>query len=101
MLRDSHVFQPHLERASPIWGYLTCLARHGDDDQVPSWIKKSIFSKRPDMSFIAREFAKTSAANRYLVQTSKAPTIFNAGLKVYELNPLFNPLISKMARAMH
>ncbi|PPQ92561.1 hypothetical protein CVT25_010514 [Psilocybe cyanescens] len=79
--RDSAVFQPHVEHASPIWGYLTCVAEHGDTKLIPSWIKKGMKSKNPDMDEIARKFAEVSVGNRYLVQTSKAATIFNAGLK--------------------
>jgi Gly-Xaa carboxypeptidase len=34
------------------------------------------------MEEIAKSFAETAANNRYLIQTSKAATIFNAGIKV-------------------
>ncbi|KAF9477618.1 carboxypeptidase S [Pholiota conissans] len=80
-IEDSTIFQPHLERKSPIWGYLSCVAAHGDSSKVPSWIRKGVSSKEPDMDDIAERFAKTSVNNRYLVQTSKAATIFHAGLK--------------------
>ncbi|KIM38611.1 hypothetical protein M413DRAFT_447607 [Hebeloma cylindrosporum] len=80
-IEDSTVFRPHIERKSPIWGYLSCVARHGDSHQVPSWITKGITSKNPDMDEIAKLFSETSPNNRYLIQTSKAATIFNAGLK--------------------
>ncbi|KAF8187111.1 hypothetical protein BJ912DRAFT_970122 [Pholiota molesta] len=80
-VEDSTVFQPHIEKKSPIWGYLSCVAAHGDSSQVPTWITKGVSSKNPDMNEIAQQFAKTSANNRYLVQTSKAATIFHAGLK--------------------
>jgi len=37
------------------------------------------------MKKVAQKFAQTSPANRYLVQTSKAATIFNAGVKANAL----------------
>uniref|UniRef100_A0A8H7Y099 Peptidase M20 dimerisation domain-containing protein n=1 Tax=Psilocybe cubensis TaxID=181762 RepID=A0A8H7Y099_PSICU len=80
-IEDSTVFQPHLEHASPIWGYLTCVAEHGDTNLVPSWIKGGVTSKHPNMAAIAKRFADMSVGNQYLVQTSKAATIFNAGIK--------------------
>ncbi|TFK33512.1 hypothetical protein BDQ12DRAFT_738741 [Crucibulum laeve] len=81
-VEDSQVFKPHLETTSPIWGYLSCVAQHGSDKDVPSWIKKSIFSKKPNLDLVAKKFAQISLPNRYLVQTSKVPTIFHAGVKV-------------------
>ncbi|PPQ70762.1 hypothetical protein CVT26_014712 [Gymnopilus dilepis] len=80
-IEDSPVFQPHLETAYPIWGYLACVAQHGESRLVPSWIKKGLSSRKPNMKDIAARFAEMSVGNRYLLQTSKAPTIFNAGLK--------------------
>jgi len=65
-----------------MWGYLSCLAQHGDEKEVPSWIKHGLRSKHPNMDSIAEKFAQMSPGNRYLIQTSKAATIFNAGLKV-------------------
>ncbi|KDR84553.1 hypothetical protein GALMADRAFT_262764 [Galerina marginata CBS 339.88] len=80
-IEDSPVFQPHIETASPIWGYLSCVSQHGKSNLVPDWIRKGIQSKKPKMNKIAKKFAEMSVGNRYLLQTSKAPTIFNAGLK--------------------
>ncbi|KAF8166011.1 hypothetical protein B0H34DRAFT_691505 [Crassisporium funariophilum] len=80
-IEDAPVFQPHIERSSPIWGYLSCIAQHGDSASVPSWIKNAIEGLDPDLDSVARKFAETSIGNRYLVQTSKAATIFHAGIK--------------------
>ena len=81
-LRDSTVFQPHIDKTSPIWGYLSCVAAHGDASQVPSWITHGVSSSTPNFDEMAQKFADISVGNRYLIQTSKAATIFNAGLKV-------------------
>ncbi|KAF8886951.1 hypothetical protein BD779DRAFT_542480 [Infundibulicybe gibba] len=80
-IEDSDVFQPTLRQESPLWGYLSCLARHGNPSEVPPWIKKAVFEKNPDMAAAAAEFAQISLVNRYLIQTSKAATVFNAGVK--------------------
>ncbi|KAF9552726.1 carboxypeptidase S [Agrocybe pediades] len=80
-VEDSTAFQPQINTASPMWGYLTCLAQHGDAKEVPSWIKRGVHAKHPKMDEIADKFAQMSPGNRYLIQTSKAATIFNAGLK--------------------
>ncbi|KAF8881162.1 hypothetical protein CPB84DRAFT_1792054 [Gymnopilus junonius] len=74
-IEDSPVFQPHLETSSPIWGYLSCVAQHD-----------GVASKKPNMKKIANKFAQMSVGNRYLLQTSKAATIFNAGIKVFYLS---------------
>ncbi|KAF8955002.1 hypothetical protein BDZ97DRAFT_2064261 [Flammula alnicola] len=80
-LSNSSIFQPHIESKSPIWGYLSCVAQHGESSQIPNWIKKGVSSNNPDMDKMAQAFAEISVGNRYLVQTSKAATIFHAGLK--------------------
>ncbi|PPQ73274.1 hypothetical protein CVT24_009929 [Panaeolus cyanescens] len=80
-VEDSDIFQPHLEEKSPIWGYLSCIGRHGDKAEVPGWIQDGVSAKRPDFKHLAHKFAEISPGNRYLVQTSKAATIFHAGLK--------------------
>ncbi|CAA7269792.1 unnamed protein product [Cyclocybe aegerita] len=96
-IEDASVFQPHIEITSPIWSYLECVARHGDASQTPSWITDAISSSNPDLNEVANRFAETSLGNRYLVQTSKAATIFNAGLKSNALaenaHALFNTRI--------
>lgn len=84
-IEDSTIFQPTLRKESPIWGYISCLAEHGDKAYVPKWIKRAAFSKQPDYKYTARKFAKTSVENQYLIQTSKAATIFNAGVKTNAL----------------
>jgi Gly-Xaa carboxypeptidase len=86
--RDSEAFHPNLNTDSPIWGYLSCIAEHGEKDQVPAWIRKGVSSPAPDFHSLAEHFANTSPANRYLIQTSKAATVAHAGLKVRAtLNP--------------
>ncbi|KAJ3515123.1 hypothetical protein NLJ89_g1956 [Agrocybe chaxingu] len=96
-IEDASVFQPHIETTSPIWSYLECVARHGDASQTPSWITDAVSSSNPDLNEVANRFAETSLGNRYLVQTSKAATIFNAGLKSNALaenaHALFNTRI--------
>jgi len=61
---------------------LSCVARHGDPSKVPAWIKNAMSTRHPNMNEVANHFAASSLANRYLVQTSKAATIFHAGVKV-------------------
>jgi len=39
-------------------------------------------TSHPNMNEVANHFAASSLTNRYLVQTSKAATIFHAGVKV-------------------
>ncbi|KJA20923.1 hypothetical protein HYPSUDRAFT_68096 [Hypholoma sublateritium FD-334 SS-4] len=80
-IEDSTVFQPYIDKTSPIWGYLSCVAAHGDTSEIPSWISQGVSSASPNFDEMAHNFANISAGNRYLIQTSKAATIFNAGLK--------------------
>ncbi|KAF8660451.1 hypothetical protein AX16_001631 [Volvariella volvacea WC 439] len=80
-IEDSPIFQPHLELTSPIWGFLNCLAHYGDNNQIPDWLRRSVNAKNPDLSTAATEFAKTAPKNRYLIQTSKTPTIVHGGIK--------------------
>ncbi|KAF8998133.1 hypothetical protein BDQ17DRAFT_1362515 [Cyathus striatus] len=84
-IEDSNAFQPRVEKSSPIWGYLSCIAQHGDKSEVPDWIKQTISSNNPDLKAVAEKFAQTTPQNRYMVQTSKAATLFNAGIKVNAL----------------
>jgi len=84
-IEDSDVFQPQIRSESPMWGYLSCIAEHGKGDQVPPWIKKAVASTNPDFDSAAKHFAEMSPANRYLLQTSKAATIFHAGVKANAL----------------
>ncbi|EDQ98972.1 uncharacterized protein LACBIDRAFT_318408 [Laccaria bicolor S238N-H82] len=81
----SAIESPTLRKESPIWGFISCLAEHGDKAYVPKWIRNAAFSKRPDYKDAARKFAQTSVENQYLIQTSKAATIFNAGVKTNAL----------------
>ncbi|KAF9529826.1 hypothetical protein CPB83DRAFT_236779 [Crepidotus variabilis] len=80
-IEDSATFTPELKRDSPIWGYVSCLARHGDASLVPTWLREAVGAKHPDFRQVAQTLARESAAIRYLMQTSKAATIFNAGVK--------------------
>ncbi|KAF7775612.1 hypothetical protein Agabi119p4_4005 [Agaricus bisporus var. burnettii] len=80
-LEDYEMFRPHIKRESPIWGYLNCVATYGKKSQVPTWIQEAVASTKPDFDSIAKSFAETSPPSRYLVQTSKVATIFNAGVK--------------------
>lgn len=88
--RDYEMFRPHIKRESPIWGYLNCVATYGKKSQVPKWIQEAVASTKPDFDSIAKSFAETSPPSRYLVQTSKVATIFNAGVKVSD--PVSMPL---------
>jgi Gly-Xaa carboxypeptidase len=87
------MFRPHIKAESPVWGYLNCIAAHGEKGLVPKWIRDAVASSSPDFDSIAENFAETSPSNRYLVQTSKVATIFNAGLKVSD--PVSMPLINR------
>ncbi|KAF9443362.1 carboxypeptidase S [Macrolepiota fuliginosa MF-IS2] len=84
-IEDSDIFQPQIRQESPIWGYLSCVAEYGDSGHVPTWIKEAVSSPQPDFSSVAKHFAATSPANRYLIQTSKAATVFHAGVKANAL----------------
>ncbi|KAF8996894.1 hypothetical protein BDQ17DRAFT_1544560 [Cyathus striatus] len=84
-IEDSNAFQPHIEKSSPIWGYLSCIAQYGAKSEIPDWIKQAVSSNNPDMKAVADRFAQTTPENRYMVQTSKAATLFNAGIKVNAL----------------
>ncbi|KXN83455.1 hypothetical protein AN958_01435 [Leucoagaricus sp. SymC.cos] len=84
-IEDSEVFRPDVRPESPVWGYLTCVAEHSDVDEVPAWIQKAVASPSPDFDDVAERFAATSLKNRYLIQTSKAATVFHAGIKVNAL----------------
>ncbi|KAF5359810.1 hypothetical protein D9756_003636 [Leucocoprinus leucothites] len=83
---NSHVFQPHLEEAHPVWSYLQCATQFGDPAQIPAWISQDVnVTSNPNLQDAANNFANISISNRYLIQTSKAATIFNAGVKSNEL----------------
>lgn len=80
-IEDRDLFEPDMRQTSPMWGYMKCVAAHGDKT-VPSWIKDAVQAKRPQLSEVGREFASVSPANRYLIQTSKAATVITGGNKV-------------------
>lgn len=84
-IEDSEVFHPNINAESPIWGYLSCVAEHGEKNLVPAWIRKAVSSPSPDFGSVAANFAATSLDNRYLIQTSKAATVIYGGLKVNAL----------------
>lgn len=89
--RDYEMFRPHMKAGSPVWDYLNCIVAQGDQGLVPKWIRDAVANSSPDFDSIAASFAETSPSNRYLVQTSKVATIFNAGLKVSD--PVSMPLL--------
>jgi Gly-Xaa carboxypeptidase len=80
-IEDQELFEPDLRQTSPMWGYLQCVAVHGNK-LVPAWIRDAVNAKQPDLKALAQEFAKVSPANRYLIQTSKAATVVTGGNKV-------------------
>lgn len=80
-IEDRDLFEPDMRQTSPMWGYMQCVAAHGDKS-VPAWIKNAIQAKRPQLSQVGREFASVSPSNRYLIQTSKAATVITGGNKV-------------------
>jgi Gly-Xaa carboxypeptidase len=80
-IEDGDLFAPDLRQTSPMWGYLQCVAVHGNES-VPSWIKNAVHAKQPNLGMLGEEFAKVSPANRYLIQTSKAATVVTGGNKV-------------------
>ncbi|KXN81199.1 Carboxypeptidase S [Leucoagaricus sp. SymC.cos] len=82
---NSHVFQPHLEETSPIWAYLQCVEQFGNASQVPSWVTQDVGSTTPNFQNAANNLANISLNNRYLIQTSHASIIFEAGIKSNEL----------------
>lgn len=91
LYRNSHVFQPHLEETSPVWAYLECASQFSNDSQTPPWLHQDLNPGSPNFQDAANNFANTSINNRYLIQTSKAATIFNAGVKVRLRNPYVFP----------
>ncbi|KAF8660450.1 hypothetical protein AX16_001630 [Volvariella volvacea WC 439] len=97
----SDVFKPHLELESPVWAFMNCLAQYGDHDQLPEWLIDSVNAEDPDLSAAAMEFAKISPATRYLIQTSKAPTVIRGGVKSNALaesaNVTFNSRIELLS----
>lgn len=78
----ANIFLPHLEDSSPIWSYLQCVARYGDESLVPVWIPEGVNQANPEFQGLADKFAALSRGHRYLIQTSKAATVFSAGVKV-------------------
>ncbi|KAJ3564797.1 hypothetical protein NP233_g8054 [Leucocoprinus birnbaumii] len=84
-IEDSEAFQPKISTESPIWGYLSCIAAHGDRARIPNWIRKAVSAPSPDFPEVAEKFAATASDNRYLIQTSKAATVIHGGLKVNAL----------------
>ncbi|KAF9529825.1 hypothetical protein CPB83DRAFT_851636 [Crepidotus variabilis] len=80
-IEDANVFQPQMRLESPIWGQLSCISKYGQPAKVPAWIKSAVQSENPDMNAVAQQFAKQSLDSRYLIQTSKAVTLFHAGIK--------------------
>ncbi|KAF8989260.1 hypothetical protein BDQ17DRAFT_1373393 [Cyathus striatus] len=92
-IEDSNAFQPRVEKST----------QHGDKSEVPDWIKQTISSNNPDLKAVAEKFAQTTPQNRYMVQTSKAATLFNAGIKVMrpleEVQNTYLNLIEPIAQA--
>jgi Gly-Xaa carboxypeptidase len=84
-IEDRDLFEPDMRQTSPMWGYMQCVAAHGDKS-VPAWIKDAVQAKRPQLSQVGREFASVSPSNRYLIQTSKAATVITGGNKVSRLD---------------
>lgn len=80
-IEDRDLFAPDLRQTSPMWGYLQCVAVHGNKS-VPSWIKDAVHAKQPNLGTLGEEFARVSPTNRYLIQTTKAATVVTGGNKV-------------------
>lgn len=80
-IEDRDLFEPDMRTTSPMWGYLQCVAAHGNRS-VPAWIKDAVRAKQPHLGKLGQEFANVSPANRYLIQTSKAATVITGGNKV-------------------
>jgi Gly-Xaa carboxypeptidase len=78
-LEDADVYSPVLTKQSPIYQYLECVAAHGDQDRVPAWLPPAL--ERGDMDELAYEYADRSLSQRYMIQTSKAATVFHGGVK--------------------
>lgn len=72
---------PPLESDSPVAKTMTCFARHGKD--VPSWMSKAL--RNGDMRALHRGVAHSPYA--IMQQTSKTPTILQAGEKVNVVPP--------------
>lgn len=79
-IEDQDLFAPDMRQTSPMWGYLQCVAVHGDIS-VPAWIGDAVHAKQPNLRRLGEEFASVSPANRYLIQTSKAATVVTGGNK--------------------
>lgn len=84
-IEDDDTFQTDLRTSSPIWGYLQCVGTHGDQKQVPKFLKKALSTNKPDLIKVGEDFASQSLANRYLLETSKAVTTIVGGSKVNAL----------------
>lgn len=87
--RDADLFPPTLSPSSPIFGYLQCVAEHGEPSLVPSWISKGLKGKITQKSLDALATSYAAASGRFvgefLVRTSKAVTLFTGGHKVNAL----------------
>jgi Gly-Xaa carboxypeptidase len=78
-LEDADVYSPVLTKQSPIYQYLECVAAQGDADKIPGWLPPAL--ERGDMDDLAHGYADRSLSQRYMIQTSKAATVFHGGVK--------------------
>ena len=75
---ESHPYEPQLLKESPPYNHLVCLARHSPD--VVPGIKDLL--KKGDLGGLADEIVKENPMRRFMIQTSQAVDIFNAGVKI-------------------
>jgi Gly-Xaa carboxypeptidase len=80
--RETSLFKPVMKPESPMWEFLRCISEHGERDSVPVWIHEETSKSDPDFDTVAEKFASMSLINRHLIETSKALTVVNGGVKV-------------------
>ncbi|RXK42404.1 hypothetical protein M231_00394 [Tremella mesenterica] len=78
-LEDAEIYHPILEETNPYYGYVECLVQHVDRAKLPEWLPK--LAEDHQLGQLAEHLAEQSLTQRYLLQTSKAVTIFHGGEK--------------------
>lgn len=75
---ESHPYEPRLLKGSPPYNHLVCLARHSPNAApgIGHLLKKG------DLKALTKEIVKDSRMARFMIQTSQAVDVFQAGVKI-------------------
>ncbi|WVQ84330.1 hypothetical protein IAT38_006482 [Cryptococcus sp. DSM 104549] len=79
VIEDADLFPPTIDTDNPEYQYLQCVVEHGSNDLVPSWLVRAL--KKNDLGKVARGIVETDNVEKYLLQTTRAITRFNGGIK--------------------